>query len=120
VSSEREDFLWLDESKEAKKSVILRGVGGEAAMIGGRGPMVVETLDSEGNRILMFDPSAVYLKEAVNQASFRIFGQQRMKRFGFNLQQQDDSNGGDVLNYNNGLAKIPLQTIIGVWVIEAS
>ena len=114
VSSEREDFLWLDESKEAKKSVILRGVGGEAAMIGGRGPMVVETLDSEGNRILMFDPSAVYLKEAVNQASFRIFGQQRMKRFGFNLQQQDDSNGGDVLNYNNGLAKIPLQTNGGI------
>ncbi len=29
VSSRREDFLWLNESKQAKKSVILRGVGGD-------------------------------------------------------------------------------------------
>ncbi len=37
VSSKREEFIWLDDSKEAKKSVILRGVGGEAAKIGGMG-----------------------------------------------------------------------------------
>ena len=118
VSSKRDDFLWLDESTEAKKSVILRGVGGDTAKIGGRGPMVVETIDDEGNRIVMFDHSAVFLKEAVNQAGFRIFGQQRMKRFGFNLQQRHDLEGGDILNYNNGLKKIPLQTNGGILTLK--
>jgi hypothetical protein len=33
--------LWLDTSVQAKRSVILRGVGGDSAKIGGRGPMVV-------------------------------------------------------------------------------
>ena len=114
VSSRKEDFLWLDESKKAKMSVILRGVGGETASIGGRGPMVVEVLDDEGNKVVMFDPSAVYLNETVNQAGFRIFGQQRLKRFGFHLQQHDISNGGDILNYQNGLKKIPLETNGGI------
>jgi hypothetical protein len=31
VSSNRKDFLWLDETKEAKMSVILRGLGGDTA-----------------------------------------------------------------------------------------
>jgi hypothetical protein len=76
--------------------------------------MVVEALDKEGNRVVMFDPSAVYLKEAVNQAGFRIFGQQRLKRFGFNLQQNDNGHGGDILNYQNGLKVIPLETNGGI------
>jgi hypothetical protein len=114
VSSRREDFLWLDESKQAKKSVILRGVGGDTAMIGGRGPMVVKALDQDGNKVVLYDPSGVYLKEAVNQAGFRIFGQQRLKRFGFNLQQNDQQHGGDVLNYHNGLKTIPLETNGGI------
>ena len=118
VSSSRKDFLWLDESKEAKKSVILRGVGGESARIGGRGPMVVEAIDDEGNRIIIFDPSAVYLKDAVNQADFRIFGQQRLKNFGFRLQQQEETDGGDILNYNNGLKIIPLQTHGGILTLK--
>jgi hypothetical protein len=114
VSSSKEDFLWLDTTREAKKSVILRGVGGESAQIGGRGPMVVEAIDNEGNRIIMYDPSAVYLEDAVNQAEFRIFGQQRLKNFGFHLQQRKDEDGGDILNYNDGLTKIPLQTNGGI------
>ncbi len=114
VSSRRDGFLWLDESKEAKRSVILRDVGGDTATIGGRGPMVVEALDKEGKRVMMFDPSAVYLKEAVNQAGFKIFGQQRLKRFGFNLQQNDNEHGGEILNYQNGLKVIPLETNGGI------
>ncbi len=97
VSSVRGDFLWLDESLEARKSVTLRGVGGDSARIGGRGPMVVRSKDIEGNEILTFDASAVYLPEEKGQAGFRIFGQQRLKRFGFNLQQNKDSQECDVL-----------------------
>ncbi len=68
VSSERDDFLWIDESTAAKRSVILRGVGGESACIGGRRPMVVNSIDSDGNEVVMFDASVVYLKEDKGQA----------------------------------------------------
>jgi hypothetical protein len=67
VSSRREDFLWLDTTSEAKKSVILRGVGGEPAAIGGRGPMVVAGRDAEGNEVLIFDAKGVYLDGNLDQ-----------------------------------------------------
>jgi hypothetical protein len=63
VSTDPEDFLCIDDSPEAKDSVSLRGVGGENSVIGGRGPMVVKTLDKHGNEVLMFDPSGVYLNQ---------------------------------------------------------
>jgi hypothetical protein len=113
VSSSRKDFLWLDESSEAKRSVILRGVGvgGETARIGGRGPMVVQASDCQGNKVVMYDPSAVFLYEAVDQAGFRIFGQQRLKKFGFNLQQNDQ---------NNDTKIIPLETNRGILTLRTS
>jgi hypothetical protein len=55
---------FIDDSQAAKDSVILRGVGGENTVIGGRGPMVVQAKDSNGNDILVFDPSGVYLDQA--------------------------------------------------------
>jgi hypothetical protein len=36
VSTRREDFLFLDSSTSAKNSIVLRGVGGSDAKIGGR------------------------------------------------------------------------------------
>jgi hypothetical protein len=41
-----------------------------------------------------------------------------MKKFGFNLHQQDDLNGGDILNYQNGQAKIPLQMHGGILTLK--
>jgi hypothetical protein len=118
VSSRKEDFLWIDYTKEARKSVILRGVGGDSARIGGRGPMVVAGLDKEGNEILIFDPSAVYLDTDSHQADFRIFGQQRLKNFGFNLQQRNSCDGGDILCYNDGQRTIPLITNAGILALK--
>ncbi len=80
--------------------------------------MVVEVLDHDGKKVVMFDPSGVYLNDAVNQAGFRIFGQQRLKRFGFNLQQNDIQHGGDIMNYHNGLKTIPLQTSGGILTLQ--
>ncbi len=58
---------------------MLRGVGGDSAIIRGRGPMVlVSGKDSTGDEVLIFDPSAVYLEGDADQAEFRIFGQQRL------------------------------------------
>ncbi len=72
--------------------------------------MVVQGLDDEGNEVAIFDPSGVYLMGSENQAEFRIFGQQRLKTFGFNLQQRSEEEGGDVLQYQGGVKTIPLQT----------
>jgi hypothetical protein len=49
-----------------------------------------------------------------NQAEFRIFGQQRLKAFGFNLQQRSEDEGWDILQYQGGLKTIPLQTNGGI------
>ena len=90
MSTERNDFAFIDDSQEARDSVILRGVGGENTVIGGRGPMVVQTKDAKGNDVLVFDPSGVYLDQAeldAAQARFRIFGQSRLKRAGLKIHQ---------------------------------
>ena len=92
VSTEKKDFIFVDESRSAKHSVTLRGVGGSSSVIGGRGPMVVKTKDKEGNEVLMFDPSAVYLDPDElddSQARFRIFGQAKLKRAGLKIIQDN-------------------------------
>ncbi len=50
MSTREEDFLFLDRSKLATDSVVLRGVGGSDALIGGRSPMVVLAKDDKGKR----------------------------------------------------------------------
>jgi hypothetical protein len=77
--------------------------------------MVTLSEDEEGKDILIIDPSGVYLSESVDQADFRIFGQQRLKRFGFNLVQNGDADGRDHLIYRGGLVKkMPLQEDSGI------
>ena len=42
ISTLREDFIWLDESEEAKNSIQSpAGINGGTSSIGGRGPMCV-------------------------------------------------------------------------------
>ena len=113
VSTEKEDFIFVDESREARDSVTLRGVGGSSSVIGGRGPMVVKTKDKEGNEVLMFDPSAVYLDPDElddSQARFRIFGQAKLKRAGLKIIQDKYGDDEDYLVYRNGEMEIPMET----------
>jgi hypothetical protein len=112
VSTEKEDFIFIDGSREARDSVSLRGVGGSSSVIGGRGPMVVKTKDREGNEVLVFDPSAVYLdpdelKES--QARFRIFGQAKLRRAGLKMVQDKYGNDEDYLVYRQGEMEIPME-----------
>ncbi len=104
---------------DAKQSVSLRGMGGEQKIVGGRGPLVICTEDENQSRIYMVDPSGVYLdKESSSQ--LRILGQQRMKRFGFDLVQNKSGDGKDFLVYrqrgNNYQTQtnIPLVTQSGI------
>ncbi len=113
VSTEKEDFIFVDESRTAKDSVTLRGVGGSSSVIGGRGPMVVKTKDKDGNEVLMFDPSAVYLNPDElddSQARFRIFGQAKLKRAGLKIVQDKYGDDEDYLVYRNGEMEIPMET----------
>jgi hypothetical protein len=80
--------------------------------------MVVAARDSTGGEVLIFDPSGVYLEEDSDQAEFRIFGQQRLKSFGFNLHQKKESEGGDILSYNDGQYIVPLRTNSGILALK--
>ncbi len=125
VSTERKDFAFVDDSREAKDSVILRGVGGENTVIGGRGPMVlvVQTKDANGDDVLVFDPSGVYLDQADqddSQARFRIFGQSRLKRAGLKIHQEKYEDGQDYLVYRRGEMEIPTETIDDIVAMKTS
>jgi hypothetical protein len=87
VSTERGDFLYLDKSEAAVQSVSLGGIGGNESKVGGRGPLLIKTMDVSGTVVFVVDPAGVYLKSSTSQSRLRILGQQRMKEFGFNIQQ---------------------------------
>ncbi len=55
VSTERADFLYLDESVEARNSISLNGVGQGGPVILGKGPLIVSTIDSKGKKTFMWD-----------------------------------------------------------------
>jgi hypothetical protein len=116
VSSEIADFLYLDESVEARNSISLNGVGQGGPEVMGRGPLIVSTLDSKGNQVFMWDPAGVLIRGGENQARMRILGQQRMKRFGFNV-VQDYATNKDHLNYRDKI-NIPLTETNGILMIE--
>ena len=62
--------------------------------------MVVKTKDKEGNEVLMFDPSAVYLDPDElddSQARFRIFGQAKLRRAGLKIVQDKYGDDEDYL-----------------------
>ncbi len=68
VSTEPLDFLYLDKSEEAVRSVELNGVGGNDSIVGGRGPMIVKAVDSNGNEVILIDPAGVYIVSSTVQA----------------------------------------------------
>ncbi len=122
VSTERKDFAFVDDSQDARDS-ILRGVGGENTVIGGRGPMVVQTKDANGNDVLVFGPSGVYLDQADrddSQARFRVFGQSRLKRAGLKIHQDKYEDGKDYLAYRRGEMEIPTDTIDDIVFMKTS
>jgi hypothetical protein len=100
VSTERDDFLYLDCSKDALESVELNGIGGGDSKIGGRGPMIVTAKDTDGNTVYM-DPAGVFLISSEKQSRLRIYGQQRMKGFGFYVQQNKFGDGEDYWVYKS-------------------
>jgi hypothetical protein len=121
VSTQRDDFLFIDSSEQAKASVTLRGIGGDQNAVGGRGPLVVSIMDEAGKMVFMIDPAGVFLDES-SSSKLRILGQQRMKAFGFNLVQNKKGDGVDYLVYKDqksfGELNIPLKTKGGILLLK--
>ena len=70
------------------------------SVIGGRGALVVATKDEHGTLLYMMDPAGVFLDKA-SSSQLRILGQQRMKKFGFDLIQYKNGDGQDFLVYRS-------------------
>jgi hypothetical protein len=82
ISTLREDFIWIDESDEAKNSIQSpAGINGGTSSIGSRGPMCVRASSGE----YLLDPDAVYLKGGDNQPNFRVLSTQRLKMNGVKI-----------------------------------
>jgi hypothetical protein len=123
VSTELRDFSHINASEDAKSSVSLRGIGGDKSIVKGRGPMVISVRDDKGTLMYMIDPAGVYLDKA-SSSQLRILGQQRIKRFGFDLVQNKLGDGRDFLvhrsrgtNYTKE-TNIPLITQNGILMLE--
>jgi hypothetical protein len=101
VSTEQSDFLYLDKSVAAVRSVSLGGVGGNGSVVMGRGPMLIKLHDRHGHVVFIVDPAGVYLKSSTSQSRLRILGQQRMKALGFNIQQNKFEDNLDYLVYKS-------------------
>jgi hypothetical protein len=117
VSTESLDFLYIDRSEEAIKSVELNGVGGSDSLVGGRGPMMVKAVDTKGNEVILIDPAGVYLVSSMVQARLRIFGQQRLKSFGFFLQQNKFGDMEDYLIYKDS-RMFKMETVRGILLLK--
>ncbi len=52
ISTRLSDFLWLDNSKDARASIEIRGVGGAGTQVGGRGPMAIRVVNNLGHSMI--------------------------------------------------------------------
>jgi hypothetical protein len=117
VSTESLDFLYLDRSEEAVRSVELNGVGGNDSTVGGQGPMVIKAVDTHGNEVILIDPAGVYLVSSLAQARLRIFGQQRLKSFGFYLQRNKFGDMEDYRVYKDS-RMFKMETVRGILLLK--
>jgi hypothetical protein len=110
ISTKRGDFLWIDESQEAKNSTNIAGIGQEKSRscVGGRGPMVVLVKNSQGQWMMMVDPEGVFYLKKENAPHFRVFAQMQMKKLGLRLVQCHNNTEQDVLECRFTKAVIPL------------
>ena len=117
VSTEQSDFLFIDKSLAAVRSVSLGGVGGNGSVVMGRGPMLIKLHDGNGNVVFIVDPAGVYLKSSMSQSRLRILGQQRMKAHGFNIHQNKFKDNLDYLVYKSSRAFL-LETKRGILLLK--
>jgi hypothetical protein len=90
ITTDSNDLAWLDESQEAKGSVIIRGPSVGAPECGGRGPLVYRTI-VEGVPHGLVHPDGVLAKSSVQfrVASERIMGKRGIRFVGGEFNKGD-------------------------------
>ena len=105
ISTLREDFIWIDETPEAKSSMQSpAGINGGTSEVAGRGPMVIRAKTGE----YLVDPDGVYLQGGKEQPNFRVMSTQRLKTHGVRLVQCFKGSEDDVLQDRTSKAIIKL------------
>ena len=79
--------------------------------------MMVKAVDTNRNEVIMIDPAGVYIVSSTVQARLRIFGQQRLKSFGFYLQQNKFGDMEDYLVYKD-LRMFKMATVRGILLLK--
>jgi hypothetical protein len=82
ISTRKSDFLWIDETTTAKRSVKVRGPSVGTPKCGGTGPLAYR-VNVNGKRMMIVDPDGVFadVRNTINP-EFRILSTQRMRRLG--------------------------------------
>ena len=65
VSTEQGDFLFIDKSLAAVRSVSLGGVGGNGSVVMGRGPMLIKLHDGNGHVVFIVESNPGTLTPAI-------------------------------------------------------
>ena len=78
--------------------------------------MVVKAVDTDGNEVVLIDPAGV---SSTVQARLRIFGQQRLKSFGFYLQQNKFGDMEDYLVYKDS-RMFRMETVRGILLLKTT
>jgi hypothetical protein len=91
------DFINLDKSQQAKDSVQIRGVGGTDTNVGGRGMLIVKTVDFEGSPVWIIDPEAVYIEGNVDNPDFRVMGREQWKKNGLRVVEGGSPQDDDIM-----------------------
>jgi hypothetical protein len=105
ISCNREDFLYLEMSKEYENDDTRRGVG-ETNGMAGKGCLIFYAKDLAGKMHAILEPRGFYLENP--PAKFRILGQQRMKHKGLCVTQDYDNAGMDILKCKRSDTILPL------------
>jgi hypothetical protein len=85
ISTRKYDFLWLDESTEAKESVSVRGPSVGTPSCGGIGPVAYHFM-SNGKPAMLVDPEGVFADIDKSKCpEFRILSTQKVKKFGLKV-----------------------------------
>ena len=74
MSTKKGDFIYVDTSEKAKRSVIITGAGGGMNRVGGIGTMVIYAVNECGEPVAK-DPSAMWILPGDDQPHFRVVGQ---------------------------------------------
>jgi len=97
VSTQVGDFINLDTSQAAKDSVSIRGVGGIDSTVGGRGILIVKTVDWQGKDVWVIDPEGVYIESGAEDPAFRVLGREQWRKNGLRVIEGGSPGDHDIL-----------------------